>query len=263
MHGQASTKLNRLLRVWPQGTVAASRWLEQQGAYQQLRQTYEKGGWIERIGQGGYIRAGEMVEWTGGLYALQRQLRLSVHAAAKTALQMHGYAHFLPLGKGAPVTLFGSAGVRLPGWFRRHAWGVSLCYVATRMFLDDPDMGLADKAMGNWSVRLSAPERAMMELLYLVPDRESFSEASLLMEGLTTLRPGLVQSLLEQCRSIKVKRLFMFLAEHHNHPWVKRLDLSKVDFGKGKRMLVKGGCYDTKYRITVPAPDFDQEKPAF
>jgi len=132
------------------------------------------------------------------------------------------------------------------------------------MFSDKPDTGgLTGKAMGGWSVRLSAPERAMMELLYLVPGRESFSEASLLMEGLTTLRPQLVQSLLEQCRSVKVKRLFMFLAERHNHPWMKRLDLSKVDFGRGKRMIVKGGCFDAKYRITVPASDFDQEKPAF
>jgi len=140
---------------------------------------------------------------------------------------------------------------------------VTLCYVTTRMFRDNPDMGLTDKAMGGWSVRLSAPERAMMELLYLVPGRESFAEASLLMEGLTTLRPQLTQSLLEQCRSVKVKRLFMHLAEHHNHPWVKRLDLSKVDFGKGKRMLVKGGRFDAKYRITVPAPDFDQEESAY
>jgi len=113
--------------------------------------------------------------------------------------------------------------------------------------------------VGGWSIRLSAPELAMMEFLYLVPGRESFSEASLLMDGLATLRPGVVQSLLEQCRSVKVKRLFMFLAERHNHPWVKRLHLSKVDFGRGKRMIVKGGRFDAKYRITVSAPDFDME----
>lgn len=263
MSGEERTKLNRLLRVWPQGTVAVSRWLDQQGAYQQLRHAYEKGGWIERIGQGAYTRAGDAVEWTGGLYALQQQLRLPVHAAARTALQMQGYAHFLPLGKGGTVTLFGASGVRLPGWFRRYAWGVTVHYATTRMFGNKPDMGLADKAMGGWSIRLSAPERAMMEFLYLVPGRESFAEASLLMEGLATLRPQLVQSLLEQCRSVKVRRLFMFLAERHNHPWVKRLDLSKVDFGKGKRMIVKGGRFDARYQITVPASDFEQEKPAF
>ena len=61
-----------------------------------------------------------------------------------------------------------------------------------------------------------------------------------------------MQSLLERCASVKVKRLFMVLAESCQHPWVKKLDLSKVDFGKGKRMLVRGGRLDSKYNITVP-----------
>jgi hypothetical protein len=30
------------------------------------------------------------------------------------------------------------------------------------------------------------------------------------------------------------------------------VDLSKVDLGKGKRMIVPNGRYDAKYRITVP-----------
>jgi hypothetical protein len=101
-----------------------------------------------------------------------------------------------------------------------------------------------------------------MEVLYLVPAKESFEEASMLMEGLTTLRPRLVQSLLEHCQSVKVKRLFMYLAESHNHAWVRKLDLSKVDFGKGKRMIVKGGRLNTKYNITVPHSGLDGKVPA-
>lgn len=255
MSGEPRTKLNRLLRAWPQGTVAVSSWLEKQGAYQQLLHEYEKSGWIERIGQGAYIRAGDSIEWTGGLYALQKHLKLPVHVAAKTALQMQGYAHFLPLGKGRVVTLFGTPGTRLPTWFRRYDWGVKLRYVTTKLFADAPDAGLTTKTLSTWDVTLSAPERAMMEVLHLVPGKETFEEASLLMQGLTTLRPRLVQSLLEQCQSVKVKRLFMFLAESHNHAWVRKLDLSQVDFGKGKRMIVKGGRFDAKYKITVPDMD--------
>ncbi len=254
------TKINRLLRAWPQGTVAVSRWLEGQGAYQQLLHEYEKSGWVERIGQGAYIRAGDTVEWSGGLYALQEQMKLPVHAGAKTALQMQGYAHFLPLGQGGTVTLFGNPGTRLPAWFSRYDWKARLRYVTTRLFADDPDAGLTTKTLGTWAVTLSAPERAMMEVLHLVPGKETFEEASLLMESLTTLRPRLVQSLLEQCRSVKVKRLFMFLAESHNHAWVKKLDLSQVNFGKGKRMIVRGGRFDAKYRITVPDMGFSQEE---
>lgn len=260
MSSEPRTKLNCLLRAWPQGTVAVSRWLEEQGAYQQLLHEYGKSGWIERIGQGAHMRAGDTVEWTGGLYALQKHLKLPVHAGAKTALQMQGYAHFLPLGKGGPISLFGTPGTRLPTWFRRYDWEVNLRYVTTKLFADDPDAGLTTKTQGGWAVTLSAPERAMMEVLHLVPGKETFEEASLLMQGLTTLRPRLVQSLLEQCQSVKVKRLFMFLAGRHSHAWARKLDLSKVDFGKGKRMVVKGGRFDAKYRITVPDMDFDLEE---
>ncbi|MEJ2653187.1 MAG: type IV toxin-antitoxin system AbiEi family antitoxin domain-containing protein [Gammaproteobacteria bacterium] len=260
MTSKSGTKLNRLLRAWPQGTVAVSRWLEALGAYQQLVHEYEKSGWIQRIGQGAYMRVGDTVEWTGGLHALQELMRLPVHAGAKTALQMQGYAHFLPLGKGGFVSLFGTAGTRLPAWFRQHDWGVELRFSATKLFADDPDAGLTKKELGNFDVAVSAPERAIMEVLYLVPAEESFEEAALLMEALATLRPRLVQSLLQQCRSVKVKRLFMFLAEACNHAWVKKLDLSKVDFGKGKRMIVKGGRLDTKYNITVPVMGFEWKK---
>jgi len=44
----------------------------------------------------------------------------------------------------------------------------------------------------------------------------------------------------------------MYLAEKTEHPWLAQLDLSRVDFGKGKRLIIQNGRYDTKYRITVP-----------
>jgi hypothetical protein len=228
------------------------RWLEKQGAYQQLVHEYKKASWLRRIGQGAYAKSSDKVEWPGGLFALQEQLALPVHAGAKTALQMRGYAHFLPLGKGAPVFLFGLPDTKLPAWFTQHRWGAGIRYTTTNLFAGDPAAGLTRQDLGSFAVRISTPERAMMEVLYLVPGEESYEEARLLMEGLTTLRPRLVQALLERCASVKVKRLFMVLAEGCGHGWVKRLDLSKVDFGKGKRMLVRGGRFDSKYNISVP-----------
>lgn len=260
MAGETRSKLNRLLRAWPQGTVAVSGWLAERGAYQQLVHEYGKSGWLRRVGQGAYARAGDTVHWTGGLYAIQQQMRLPVHVGAKTALQMQGYAHFLPLRKEPAATLFGAPGTRLPAWFRRHNWGLDLRYSTAKLFSDAT--GLTHKELGTYAITISAPERAIMEVLHLVPAHQSFDEAGLLMEGLSTLRPRLVQALLEQCRSVKVKRMFMFLAEARNHAWVKRLDLSKVDFGRGKRMIVKGGRFDPKYKITVPDAGIRSEEPA-
>ncbi len=89
-------------------------------------------------------------------------------------------------------------------------------------------------------------------MLHLVPGKIGFKEAFLLMETLVSLRPNMVQRLLTMCRSIKVKRHFMYMAEKQGHSWTSDLDLSRIDFGKGKRMIVPNGKYDRKYLITVP-----------
>lgn len=252
MTSETSSKINRILKKWPSGAVAVLPWLEEQGAYQQLVHEYEKTSWLRRLGQGAYAKAGDKVEWTGGLYAIQEQMEFPIHAGGKTALQIQGYAHFLPLGKGTTVSLFGLPDVKLPTWFKRYHWGVKVRYTTTNLFVGEANQGLTKKALGSYSVSASTPERAIMEVLYLVPKEESYEEARLLMEGLTTLRPRVVQTLLEHCASVKVKRLFMVLAESCQHTWVRKLDLSKVNFGKGKRMLVKGGRFDSKYNISVP-----------
>ncbi|MDI1337495.1 MAG: type IV toxin-antitoxin system AbiEi family antitoxin domain-containing protein, partial [Lacunisphaera sp.] len=77
--------------------------------------------------------------------------------------------------------------------------------------------------------------------------------ARLLFEGLGTLRPALLQTLLEKCTSVKVKRLFLHLAELQRHPWLRELDQSRISLGRGKRVLVAGGRLDPKFLITVPA----------
>ena len=252
MSSANGSKINQLLRAWPNGTVAVLPWLEKQGVYQQLVHKYESTSWVRRVGQGAYVKAGDKVEWTGGLYAIQAQLKLPIHVGAKTALQMQGFAHFLPMGKDITVSLFGLPNVKLPMWFRQYRWGVKVRYAMTNLFVGAADQGLTKKDMDSYVVNVSTPERAILEVLYGVPLVDSYEEARLLMEGLTTLRPRVVQGLLEKCASVKVKRVFMVLTESCKHAWIRKVDLSKIDFGKGKRMLVRGGRFDPKYNITVP-----------
>ncbi len=238
---------------WPRGTVVVQPWLRAQGISRQLANAYRGSDWFQRVGPGAYVRPGDRLDWTGGLYALQSQLGIPVHAGGKTALEMQGYGHFVPAGEGSAVYLFGDPGTRLPVWFLRHAWGVRLVYATGALFPGNPKAGLAEKPLGDYSIGLSAPEQAMLELLVRVSDGDSLEEARLLMEGLTGLRPGLVQGLLESCRSVKAKRLFLFLAELCGHSWVEKLDVLKVNLGKGKRSVVKGGRLDSRYQITVSA----------
>jgi hypothetical protein len=72
------------------------------------------------------------------------------------------------------------------------------------------------------------------------------------MEGLVNLRPVIIQELLEQCKSIKVKRLFLYMADKQKQSWFKYIDKAKIDLGSGDRSLVKDGVYIKDYKITVP-----------
>jgi hypothetical protein len=96
------------------------------------------------------------------------------------------------------------------------------------------------------------PERAALELLDEVPSRLSHDYAWDTFTGLTSLSPKRLQALLEHCTSVKVKRVFLALAERQRHSWFARLDVGRIDLGSGKRAFVPGGRLDAKYLITLP-----------
>lgn len=247
--------LNPLLRQWPRGMVADSRWLAAHGVTRQLAKTYKQAGWLDALGHGAFLRAGDTARWSGGLHTVQRDSNCSIHPGGKTALSLLGYGHFLEWGEDAPLWVFGRPGERLPAWFVRGPWKDRLRFVAASLFEESAGLSatFVEREVDGLPLRLSSPERAMLEVLYSVPRQQSVEEAALLMEGLPTLRPKLVQSLLESCTSVKVKRLFLALAELSNHAWLSKLDLSRVDLGSGKRQIVSGGRLHPKYRITLPA----------
>jgi Transcriptional regulator, AbiEi antitoxin, Type IV TA system/Transcriptional regulator, AbiEi antitoxin N-terminal domain len=251
MSHQVKTKINRLIAQWPKGTVGVASYLNSLGFGHDLLVKYKKSGWIESFGRGAYILNGAKVEWPGALYAFQTQLNLNVHAGGKTSLELKGYAHYLP-SQQKKIFLYGPLGQVLPTWFKRAPLGIDIVMTRTNLFPSDVQEGFSDYAERDFSIKISSPERAALEMLHLVPRKVSFEEASLILENLVSLRPEVVERLLFSCRSIKVKRLFLYMAEKHEHPWLPQLDLSRVDLGHGKRMLVSNGRYEKKYRITVP-----------
>ena len=255
MTSEAGSKIQQLLANWPNGAVFTSAALKKQGYSDALLYHYRKSGWLTGVGRGAFAKAGDPIDWRGGLYALQEQWKLPVHLGGKSALTYGGAAHFLNMGT-ETVTLFASPATRLPGWYTHHDWRVKVTLIMTNLFPDD--VGLTSETIGSFSIRISSRERAMFETLYLAPKDQSLSEARLLMEGLTNLRPKLLQQLLESCSSIKVKRLFMLFAEELKLGWSKRLDPGKVDFGIGDRTIVKGGKLHHKYRVTLPADLFEE-----
>lgn len=202
------------------------------------------------------MRPGAEVKWTGGLFAVQKHLDLAIHPGGRTALEMHGYGHNLPLSDARTVQLFGETGSLLPRWFRNHTWPERIEFTRTKLFPPsvgrDREPGFTEAQYPGYSITLSTPERAMMEMLFLVPQKASLDEAAQIVETMTGNRPEEVQRLLEVCNSIKVKRLFLYLGELFRHEWLKWVDTSKVDLGKGKRVIGTGGKFISKYNISVP-----------
>ena len=249
MSTKKESKLNALLSAQPMGTVLSSAWLAKQGYSLDLQKRYRKSQWFDSIGTGAMIRHGDQVDYLGGTYTLQSQLGLSVHPAGKTALSLQGKAHYLELSTKS-AQLFGGKDDRLPLWFKKKDWGLSVNCRFTSFL--PPESGLLEMEYKNFKLKVSDPARAVMECLYLAPKLQPLLEVFELMEGLNNLRPNTVQKLLEDCTSVKVKRLFLYLADKAGHEWLNFINLNKVNLGSGKRSIVSEGVYVSRYQITVP-----------
>ena len=250
--GRMSSKINQLLQQWPSGNVATLRWLTSLGVDRRLADKYVQSGWLERLGHGAYKRAGAIVDWVGAVHALQTQLALAVHPGGITAIELRGYTHYLSFGAREAV-LFGNAGTKLPAWFEAHSWSRPVTLVTTGVFAGS-EKTTSTLPIDEVDLEVATLEQAAFEMMYLVPKRQSYEEAFQVMESLTSLRPKAVQQLLECCTSVKTKRVFMHAAERANHSWLKHLDLSKVDFGSGRRTIHAGGRLDKKYDLVVADP---------
>lgn len=249
MSVENGSKLKRLFQIQPQGVVLTSKYLAEQGYSASLLKKYRDSQWLEGIGHGAMIRKGEKVNYWGGIFALQKQLKLSIHPGGKTAFSAFGRAHFLEMGK-PRLYLFGKVKEKLPAWFLNYNWGVDVVY-STSSFLPT-GIAMNNLSQSDFQVSIAAPVRALLQCLYLVPQKQDLEECYQLMLGLTDLHPDKTQLLLEKCSSVKVNRLFLYLAEKSGHVWYRHLNQAKIDLGSGDREIIKEGVYNAQYRITVP-----------
>jgi hypothetical protein len=245
------------MKLVPYGLLATKKWLLGQGLERHSIDNLVKSGQLKTVSRGVFTRSDAPLKWQGVVSSLQR-MGSNLTVGGLSALELQGFAHYLPLGDQGTVHLYGRS--RLPPWVNHLRLRTRfLAHNSARLFAP-PSSGTAgegftvDMPWGDesWTIRVSTPEKSALELLQDVPSGVSFEHAEQLMQGLSTLSPRRLESLLRETRSVKAKRLFFWLAERQNHAWMKKLDASAFDLGSGKRVLAKGGKLDKKYRITVP-----------
>ncbi len=246
---RSGTKINQLLQQLPTGVVLLSSWLKTQGYTYELQQRYRKGGWLVSIGKGAMVRNGQNLLLSCAIYALQQQVEMKIHIGGRTALGMQGYAHNIEIERKETI-LFAQRGKKLPDWIRNNNWDSTPVLISTSFL--PPDTGIIDFIEDDITLKISGPARAIMECLELSPNRFELTEVREIMEGLSLLQPNTVQVLLEQCKSVKVKRLFLYFAEKAGHSWFKYLNLKRINLGSGKRSIVANGVLIPKYQITLP-----------
>lgn len=269
MSGQRTDKLKNLLETVPPGFLVDSRWLNEQNISRQLASNYAISGWLERLSQGLYRRPftrghNPDVErdWKIPVLSAQWIMHYSFHVAGTTAMEQHGYTHYLRLS--GPGTLYVHGDV--PTWLSKLHFRAKLVHRQGSLFgdaalgVENNDFSLEEENQQDlgespslWPMRLSSPERALLETIDEVPRLESFHLVDVLFQSMANVRPKLMTQLLCECRSIKTKRLFFAFADRHAHAWRKYIDRSLIDLGSGDRMLVEGGKLHPTYRITMPA----------
>lgn len=257
MDMRSGGKLNRLQQELPEGLLADAAWMEAHGYSSALRSQYVRAGWLNSPTRRVYRRSRTPLTWQQVVVSLQTVLDLPLTVGGRTALEQQGYAHYLSTVT-REVHLYGPK--RPPTWLASLPLDETFLYHNSRpLFPADagvpplPTPELISAGGVTMPIRYSSKERAVLELLDELPEHESFHQADALMEGMSDLSPRRLQALLEACASVKVKRLFLFFADRHRHAWRSRLDVSRINLGSGKRVLVKGGKLDPHYNITVPS----------
>ncbi len=252
-----------LKALLPYGMLATKKWLAEQGLSAHALDNAVKTDTLLLLASGVYSQYSRSVSWEGVVASMQRMEKGSAEAVPPvvvgglTALGLSGLSQYLSLGNTPHIHLYAQG--KLPTWLARLSLPVKFEGHGTSKLW--PETLLKDKAFireHEWETELppayfSCPEKAILELLMDLPDAVTFEHADELMQGLVNLSPRKLEKLLKACKSVKVKRLFFWLAKRQSYPWFGKLDVADYDLGSGKRVIAKGGKLDTDYLITVPS----------
>jgi len=190
------------------------------------------------------------LDWRLVVHSLQCVMGYPSVVGGRTALEEHGFAHYLRMRGEQPVHLYGQ---NHPSWLKRLDNRERFRLHGTELFDDDGAVDETTKTDTPMGVLVcSTAERAILEMIDELPRRESFHNVDTVFEALASARPRRLERLLSACRSVKVTRLFFVFADRHGHAWRRYLSPDDFNLGSGPRMLVENGRFHPRYKISVP-----------
>lgn len=244
---ETGNKINQLLQKSNPGELYFSSWLKENGYSDQLVKKYRDSGWLSSLSKGVMYRTGDKPTLFGALESYNRQLNKNFHIGALSTFELTGRAHYIPMGR-ATITIIHPKQEVVPDWLKSYDFGYTLEFFSTETL---PKPKLMNYKPEYPNAQISSLEQAFFECLLIAPKRYSYMDLYHVMENLSTLRPKVLQELLENTDNLRVKRMFLYMAEKADHQWFEYLDVNTVELGTSKLQLTKSGVYVPKYRITV------------
>ncbi len=251
-----------ILEKIPDGLVVSRQKLFEIGFDKPAIDYFLRSGKLTPVSRGAYRRPGPPLKWEHLIYSAV-QLGHDVHVGARSALDMSGFAHYLSLGGLQQIHIYCEE--KLPTWLVTLNKPVEIVAHRLKIFTDIPAASIIQRPFGHWDwpIPIASVELALLEMLNDVADEAGFKMTDKYFETATTLRPDLLNQLLTSCQKIHVNRLFLWFAKRHNISCLDSLNLSAINLGKGKRMIVRNGTLDKELQITVPKEMANDTQPDF
>ena len=225
-----TSKLNALYTRLPPGMPLTSDDLAALGISADLAVHYVRAGWLARLSRGVFCRPNDTLALHPSLILLQRRLK-GLHVGGKSALDWYGVRQYV--AQQPVLQLYGWAAGRLPEWFTER---FPAEYHRKRLFDEQPGAllhaGPFEKRSG--APQVSAPERALLELLSDVGVRQPLQEARELVESAYSLRVDVLRELLQRCTSVKTVRLCLQLGREASLPSAAKLDPATLPTGSDR-----------------------------
>lgn len=215
----------------PRGVPLDSQKLESLGVSRALAHEYVKAGWLEKLGRGVFMFAGDQLARDASLKFLETKIP-GLHVAAKSALALHGFRQNVAFQE--TTILWGSQRAILPEWFQER---FPSRYSNSPLFGEGlpSGYGLTPLPGSPDGPMVSAPERALLEMLSEIDVHQELEEARAIMEGVRQLRSRHLQTLLAHCRMVKAVRLCVGWATELDLPWAAQArDAAAGNMGNGR-----------------------------
>ena len=223
-------KLNSLFALLVPGVPLTTGDLAAIGISADLAVHYVRAGWLIRLARGVYCRPNDTPALHPSLVLLERKLE-GLHVGGKSALDWYGVRHYL--SQKPVLHLYGWASARLPAWFTEY---FPAEYHRKRLFNEQPDALLYAGPFEKRSraPQVSAPERALLEVLSEVGVRQPLQEARELLESAYSLRASVLSELLQRCNSVKTVRLCLNFGREYSLPWAAKIDPAQMPTGSNR-----------------------------